>query len=196
MRVFVFSTKSWTRIATDMCLIINFGSFWEVYTTHTHLVNQYWAIQGILKISSRADIGKQDHKSLLTRTSVDIGYANLHIAVKRCKAFCRGDLGLSHFFLKIWQSEDLFCPILGLSNLTIRGKLKKRIWQSEKSWKRESDNQRKVEKENLTIRGKWKKRIWQSEESEKVKVRIILGCMEQCEQELCFCIESENNLKK
>ena len=57
-------------------------------------------------------------------------------------------------------------------------------------------NQRKVEKENLTIRGKFKKRIWQSEESEKVKVRIILGCMEQCEQELCFCIESENNLKK
>ena len=57
-----------------------------------------------------------------------------------------------------FHSENLtirifLSPILGLSDLKIRGKLKKRIWESEESWKRESDKQRRVEKENLAIRG-------------------------------------------
>ena len=41
-------------------------------------------------------------------------------------------------------------------NLAIQGKLKKRIWQFQESYKRESGNSRKAKKEYLAIRRKLK----------------------------------------
>ena len=45
----------------------------------------------------------------------------------------RGDLGLSDLVRKSYNQEDFFSPIQRLSDLAIRGMLKKRIWQSEES---------------------------------------------------------------